>query len=55
MAIKLFIIQKKIKSINIVNDTSIRFITEIINKKKLLGSASKKVIEDLFLVHYLSV
>lgn len=53
-ALKQFIIQEDIKTIYIVNDTSCRLINGIINKNKLFGLKSEKVIEDLYIEHYFS-
>jgi hypothetical protein len=52
--VKRFILREKIKTIYIVNDTSCRFINGIIKKNKLYGLRSERVIEALYVEHYLS-
>lgn len=52
--VKRFILREQIKTIYIVNDTSCRFINGIIKKNKLYGLKSEKIIEELYVEHYLS-
>jgi carbonic anhydrase len=49
-----FILREKIQTIYIVNDTSCRFINGIIERNKLAGLPSEKVIEELYIDNYLS-
>ena len=51
--LKSFIIREKIKEIYIVNETSCKFINGVINKDKQYGLKSEKIIEKLYLEHFL--
>ena len=53
-AIKQFVSREKIKTIYFVNDTSCRFINGIIQRKKLYGLKSEKLIEELYIDNYIS-
>jgi hypothetical protein len=54
IAIRDFIWKQKISTIYFVNDISCRFINGIINKSKLIGLASEKILEEIYIEHYLS-
>lgn len=49
-----FIERENINTIYFVNDTSCRFINNVINKVKLAGLQSEKIIEHIFIDNYLS-
>ncbi|WP_337045299.1 hypothetical protein [Emticicia sp. 17c] len=53
--VKHLIHQEKIKTIYLVNDTSCQFINSVITRKQLIGLTCEKVIEEIYIEHYLSV
>lgn len=52
--VKQFLYRERIKTIYIVNDTSCRFINEIIRRNKIPGLPIKKAIEELYVEHFFS-
>lgn len=49
-----FILRENIKTIFIVNDISCQFIKGVVERQKLNGLYSEKIIEDLYIDHYFS-
>lgn len=49
-----FIIRENIREIYLVNDTDCRFISNIINKKKLYGLYAEKIVEAIYIEHLFS-
>ena len=49
-----FIKRENIREIYLVNDTDCRFISNIINKKKLYGLYSEKIVETIYIEHLFS-